>query len=404
MVRVISQETFDDVVKENMEEFGLSREEAIKDAIEQFESQGVSLANIVTSAANENGGEHVVVASLKALKTCKDLPENEAVEMCSKVSDECSKGLAEKMLATQHDGYSILIDAALNDSRPSVFLQTVKALGALLHGNPDPFDERCFGVILQSLESESSPETIHAGLELTLAVCVRHEQNRQNLMRNKILDLTDKAYQNHPEEVARIWQALVQDDDVRVPYGKAHENARQIVEEHDAQTKLVNSLKGSSDPSSFLSCLSSLTVRNEYCQSLADHDGLSCLFGLLADPEAKTTVMKEALLLFKTMAGNDNIKRDIGSSGKIPLIVSIMSNNMANKGICQAGSALLTAICLRMPNNAQDVVTAGGDEVLVQVLQTHMAHANVAVSLFAHFSEAVHISLFHSNCCSAARA
>ena len=39
MVRVISQETFDDVVKENMEEFGLSREEAIKDAIEQFESQ-----------------------------------------------------------------------------------------------------------------------------------------------------------------------------------------------------------------------------------------------------------------------------------------------------------------------------------------------------------------------------
>ena len=39
MVRVISQETFDGVVKENMEEFDMSREDAIKEAIEQFQSQ-----------------------------------------------------------------------------------------------------------------------------------------------------------------------------------------------------------------------------------------------------------------------------------------------------------------------------------------------------------------------------
>ena len=39
MVRVISQETFDAVVKENMEEFEMSREEAIKEAIEQFQTQ-----------------------------------------------------------------------------------------------------------------------------------------------------------------------------------------------------------------------------------------------------------------------------------------------------------------------------------------------------------------------------
>lgn len=36
----ISQETFDDVVKENMEDFGMDKEEAARDAIEQFKSQG----------------------------------------------------------------------------------------------------------------------------------------------------------------------------------------------------------------------------------------------------------------------------------------------------------------------------------------------------------------------------
>ena len=49
MVRVITQETFDLVVTENMEEFGMDRAEAVKDAKEQFEQQGVSLVNIVVS-------------------------------------------------------------------------------------------------------------------------------------------------------------------------------------------------------------------------------------------------------------------------------------------------------------------------------------------------------------------
>jgi hypothetical protein len=35
-----------------------------------------------------------------------------------------------------------------------------------------------------------------------------------------------------------------QDDDVRVPCGKAHDHAREIVEEHQALTKLVEAIKG----------------------------------------------------------------------------------------------------------------------------------------------------------------
>ena len=38
MVRVITQETFDEVVRENIE-LDMSPEEAVKDAVEQFEAQ-----------------------------------------------------------------------------------------------------------------------------------------------------------------------------------------------------------------------------------------------------------------------------------------------------------------------------------------------------------------------------
>lgn len=39
MAKVITQATFDDVVKENMVEFEMSAEEAVNDAEEQFQSQ-----------------------------------------------------------------------------------------------------------------------------------------------------------------------------------------------------------------------------------------------------------------------------------------------------------------------------------------------------------------------------
>lgn len=39
MAKVITQATFDDVVKENMVEFEMSAEEAVIDTVEQFQSQ-----------------------------------------------------------------------------------------------------------------------------------------------------------------------------------------------------------------------------------------------------------------------------------------------------------------------------------------------------------------------------
>ena len=113
----------------------------------------------------------------------------------------------------------------------------------LQESNPDPFDERGFAIIFSTLQEFKEPKLIESVLDMTLAVSVRHEQNRQNLVHNKILDLIDKHFDTHAVQVARIWQALVQDDDVRVPYGKAHDHAREIVEEHDAIPKLLSVLQ-----------------------------------------------------------------------------------------------------------------------------------------------------------------
>ena len=47
-----SQETFDDAVRDNME-LGMDRDEAVKDAIEQFELQGVNTSGLKTDSVTE---------------------------------------------------------------------------------------------------------------------------------------------------------------------------------------------------------------------------------------------------------------------------------------------------------------------------------------------------------------
>lgn len=47
--RRITQETFDAAVRENMEEFDMDPDEALREAVEQFESQGKSKKRIVSS-------------------------------------------------------------------------------------------------------------------------------------------------------------------------------------------------------------------------------------------------------------------------------------------------------------------------------------------------------------------
>ena len=45
----ITQETFDAVLRENIEEFEMDLHEAIEDAKDQFKTQGVDLSNLITS-------------------------------------------------------------------------------------------------------------------------------------------------------------------------------------------------------------------------------------------------------------------------------------------------------------------------------------------------------------------
>lgn len=69
MAKVISQETYDEVIKENIVEFSMSVVEAREETIQQFEAQGINLANIIKDLTiNETTGQPVLNESIESLK------------------------------------------------------------------------------------------------------------------------------------------------------------------------------------------------------------------------------------------------------------------------------------------------------------------------------------------------
>lgn len=71
--------------------------------------------------------------------------------------------------------------------------------------------------------------------------------------------------------------------------------------------------------------LAALVVRNEFCQEVEDAGGLKFILDIMTEYPDSEKLNWHALKLLKALAGNDNVKSHIVTSGCAPLIVSVIS-------------------------------------------------------------------------------
>ena len=148
MVKVITQETFDAVVKENVEEFGMEMAEAVQDAKEQFEKQGCNLGNIVLSEK----GSQVVVNAVQEL--FKDISNDEQMTHLKTIQECCKDDLAQRVLATNNGAYSVLIKMISSTDSDEKKLEIVKTLISIMNTNPDMLEGQGIDTINKILRLE----------------------------------------------------------------------------------------------------------------------------------------------------------------------------------------------------------------------------------------------------------
>ncbi|NWZ41257.1 ARMC6 protein, partial [Brachypodius atriceps] len=374
----IAQETFDDAVQENITEFEMDPEEAVREAVQQFESQGVDLSNIVKAVrppASENGQrqKHQILLTLDSLS--RAVAEQDVAQLPQQLSAfaaQCKEQLAFRYLAGQKGAYPVVFSACqLAAADRDLLLQALSTLCALLDGQPDLLDAAGQELVLRSLrERRGDAEVTLAGLRCVRHGCLKHERNRQDFVKAGILPLLTGAIiqHGHSADVVRTAASALRvmtfDDDIRVPFGHAHDHAKMIVLEHDGLRVLIDAAKAfRANPgvlSELCATLSRLSVRNEFCQEIVDLGGLDFMVTLLAECMEHPDVVKQVLGAIRAMAGNDDVKDALVSVSCSPVLQ-----------ICEQGCAALCVLALRKPENCSVIVEGGGALAALQAMKAH---------------------------------
>lgn len=167
-------------------------------------------------------------------------------------TERCSQGFAQRYLAAQKDAYPVILSYCKKsmEERDAV-LTALTALAALTDGQPDLLDAEGRHFLLNVLkEYKPDPSVVRAAVCTVRRCCLKHEQNRQDLVKGGVVPLLTGAITEHTEcaelvkEASAALRVLVFDDDVRVAFGNAHEHAKIIVLEHNGLKVLINAAKG----------------------------------------------------------------------------------------------------------------------------------------------------------------
>uniref|UniRef100_A0A8C8RU37 Armadillo repeat containing 6 n=1 Tax=Pelusios castaneus TaxID=367368 RepID=A0A8C8RU37_9SAUR len=385
----ITQETFDDVVQENITEFDMDPDEAVKEAVQQFESQGVDLSTIVKAAqkpTSENGQEqrHDILQILDSLrKSIADSALSEVGEHLVRFSELCKGQLASRYLAGQKGAYSVVLSVCrLASGDRNATLKALHALSAIMDGQPDLLDSAGQELLLQILKANADDvEMTLAGIRCVRQACLKHEQNRQDLVKGGVLPLLTGSIVRHGDcagvvrEACSALRIMTFDDDIRVPFGNAHDHAKMIVSENNGLKILIEAAKAFTDDSSVLSelcaTLARLSVRNEFCQEIVDLGGLNFMVALMADCIDHQELVKQVLSAIWAIAGNDDVKDAIVNTGGTDLIVLAMSHHLASPQICEQGCAALSMLALRKPENCKVIMEGGGALAALQAMKVH---------------------------------
>ncbi|XP_057370996.1 armadillo repeat-containing protein 6-like [Daphnia carinata] len=394
MVKVITQETFDAVVKENVEEFGLELEEARKDAIKQFIAQGVDLTNIVTDGPTEGDQNHTIVVALQNLSKLLEnaAPDDaEVMTFLKELETQCNIDLAHRIMAEKNGAFPIIVQCLKRyQNNLSLKEQCLKSMASLIQGYPDLVTHEGIELLCNLLEEDSSLTTVTLVLNVLCHSCRMHENNRESFMANFKLAarirklLESPPSRNHAEVVVKCCQlirAVVSDDDVRVEFGRAHEYACMIAEQENGLELLTSLLTEFQTEKTvineLLPTLSRLAVRNEFCQRIVELGGLQFVMDVLAKYYDDKELVESSFFLIKSLAGNDDVKREVSKGNAVPLIAAALGRHKCVAALAEMGCAAIAALCLRTPDNAAAFVANGVGQLVVDILKTHKLKVGV---------------------------
>ncbi|KAL6782178.1 hypothetical protein ACKKBF_B39355 [Auxenochlorella protothecoides x Auxenochlorella symbiontica] len=369
----ITQETFDEAVRENIVEFDMEAEEALKSAIAEFEDQNVDLSNIIKSVSGGNTSGHPAAECLATVKTASGA---EFVQACHHLVLllEDPEGEASNILL-QRGAVGALLSVleagggAADAEGASAGLRVLKALfgtrshqTACLEATGPP--------ILQAIVArpESTLGVKALGLEAATALARKHEAGKVALLvagmasaALPVLESVGRATGEDEEEglaaCCSLLSALTCADDDTLPSSSAFANARSLGK--GALPVLVRTLSlregVPTSPSTLValcSAIKQLSANEELCGVAAEHGALGILLRHFsaASKAGEESVMRAACAALRQLCSSDSCKAAfLDQDDVIPRLASALKRYNTRPLITEQVLGLMTNLALRNP-------------------------------------------------------
>lgn len=404
----ISQETFDEVVQENIEEFEMELEEATHDAVQQFESQGVDLSNIIKQVAlgtttGDNGGndstgtvsvlEQIknVIGELGALSKAPLHADGDEAKLLAKLTqlqELCDNFPEVKVVAGRNNAVDTLLDIIDSVALQEAVLEKASALLAYLCAdNADNQDfvgqagmERLAGVLRKLHASASSSAAVIRVLNVVRVTCAKHEVNKTHFTKANGVDVLcaqlpgAKQDETLSKHLALVLRALTTNDDEKATFSQAQETIKQLVA-HDVIAYIIEFVRTHADQPEMLAVwlivLKQLAITEENCKKIYDLHGLDLLQQVMITHERNLSVMKRCITVYRNVAAADELKDYIIKSGGVERVLTGMRLHLGDPSLQQHACATLAAIALRSPENSIHIVNLGGARQIAFAMRTH---------------------------------
>ncbi|KAL2927580.1 Armadillo repeat-containing protein 6 [Bienertia sinuspersici] len=358
MKKKISQEAFEEVVRENIDNFGMEGDEALQDAIQSLTLQGVDLSGIVTCVPGESSMEdNPVVKTLQDLKiqfANFDVQQlHQLSALLSKLADLCDPNPnntdSNAAIASRNGGVELLtsICAKLSgiDCNDDVLISSLHSLTSLLLDvqSAETF-HKCGGpdLIIHILNHHShNPCLLNACFSVIAASATSNEILKESFISLKVDELFLSTLNAHNNaNLPGLYDAiriLLTPDDFRVVASQVYGYARQFAKVGITDALVVSLHEGLTSPTlvSAAVALKAVAVNDEICRSIADKGGIDAVLRCIDDSGEQL---------------NKSVARSCCSLlSKVMYIISVLS--------------------LRSPDNASRAMEAGAGDLAIEAMQ-----------------------------------
>ncbi|KAM5549153.1 hypothetical protein ABKV19_000536 [Rosa sericea] len=391
--RTISQDAFDEVVKENIDDLGMDPTEALQDAIETLTLQGVDLSGIVTCVPGEGGVmDNPVIQCLDRLKQLNSgensqIGDEEIVKLLDELTELCnSEGSGNSAIASRNGAVELIcsICSKVSTGCQGALVSALKAMASLLHDLQSREAFRASGgpklVVGILTDGFENLEILSSGFAVIAAAATGNEVTKESFMELKTDELFLRALSIKSEgSVDSLYDAiriLLTPDDTRVLASQVYGYARKFAK-IGIPGALVDSIRaGLSSPSlvSASIALKAVAANDEICTTISENGGIDAVLICIDDSseQGNTTVAKACCSLLSRLAGSDTNKNAIVEKG-MDRLMKLSGRFSDDPSVLQEVMSLISVLALRSPENAARAIEAGAGELAIQAMQNFPA-------------------------------